>query len=118
MKKTENFVRNRFNVPVRTCCASCIGLIYDDMGQRRCKLHDQKVRGSFCCDDWAMSERLDMIGCAHGCVQKREYQLFLIQVRAEERLAFQRGLTVTPRSNEELRRRFEEEHGGTIYAIK
>ena len=58
-----------------------------------------------------------MIGCEHGKVQRREYQLTLMEVRASESLAMQRGLTITPKSLEEIREEFENEHGSRFVII-
>ena len=52
--------------------------------------------------------------CQHnerGKVQRREYQLTLMEVRASESLAMQRGLTITPKKLEDIQQEFETEHG-------
>jgi hypothetical protein len=58
-----------------------------------------------------MSEQLDMLGNARGRVQRREYQLTLIEVRASEGLAMKRGLTITSKSLEDIQKEFEQKHG-------
>ncbi len=58
-----------------------------------------------------MSEQLDMLGNARGRVQRREYQLTLIEVRASEHLVMKRGLTITSKSLEDIQKEFEQEHG-------
>lgn len=102
---------NRYGIKVKRCCASCQHKCLDDFASRTCELTGQKVRSKNKCDEWQMSEQLEMLGCAHGRVQRREYQLTLLEVRASERLAIQRGLTITPRSLEDIQEDFEQEHG-------
>ena len=46
-----------------------------------------------------------------GRVKRKEYLLFVLNVREEEYLARQRGLRVKRRSTWELRQQFEREHG-------
>ena len=58
-----------------------------------------------------MSSQLENLGCEHGHVQRREYQLTLMEVRASEGLAEMRGETVTPKPLEDIRKEFENEHG-------
>ena len=46
-----------------------------------------------------------------GRVVKRSYQLYLLQVRSEERMAIMRGLRITPKTIEQIRAEYEEENG-------
>ena len=102
---------NRYGIKVKRCCASCQHKCLDNFATRTCELTGQKVRSKQKCDEWQMSEQLEMLGCERGRVQRREYQLTLLEVRASERLAIQRGLTITPRSLEDIQKEFEQEHG-------
>lgn len=111
MNKQIERVPNRFGHMVKKCCASCPHKILNDFAQRRCELTKRAVRANYVCSEWQLSEQLDMIGCEHGKVQRREYQLTLMEVRASEALAELRGLTITPKSLEEIRSEFEAEHG-------
>ena len=110
-------VPNRFGRTVKKCCASCQHKCLDDLARRKCELTKRAVRANYVCENWQMSEQLDMIGCEHGKVQRREYQLTLMEVRASESLAMQRGLTITPKSLEEIREEFENEHGSRFVII-
>ena len=46
-----------------------------------------------------------------GRIKRKEYLLFVLEVREEEYLARQRGLRIKQRSTWELRQEFEREHG-------
>ena len=111
LQTTDLMLVNRYGIRVKRCCASCRHKCLDDFASRKCELTGQRVRGGYKCDDWQMSEQLEMLGCERGRVQRREYQLTLMEVRASERLAIQRGLTITPRSLEDIQKEFEELHG-------
>lgn len=112
-KKQEKtkMVPNRFGIMVKKCCASCQHKCLNDMAQRCCELTARKVKARQVCDNWQMSEQLEMLGCEHGKVQRREYQLTLMEVRASEGLAMMRGLTITPKSLEDIQKEFEQQHG-------
>lgn len=110
-QETSMMVPNRFGIMVKKCCASCQHKCLNDMAQRSCKLKKKWVSKGQVCDDWQMSEQLDMLGNARGRVQRREYQLTLIEVRATEHLATMRGLTITSKSLEDIQKEFEKEHG-------
>ena len=71
----------------------------------------RRVKAGFVCGDWEMSEQLEALGCEHGHVQRREYQLTLLEVRASEGLAELRGEVITPKPLEDIRREFEDQHG-------
>ena len=103
-QETMEMVPNRFGIMVKKCCASCKHKCLNDLTKR-------KVMALQVCDDWQMSEQLELLGCEHGHVQRREYQLTLMEVRATEHLATMRGLTITSKSLEEIQKEFEKEHG-------
>ena len=102
---------NRYGITVKKCCASCQHKCLDDFANRKCELTGHKVRSKYKCDDWQMCEQLELMGCERGRVQRREYQLTLMEVRASESLAMQRGLTITPKKLEDIQQEFETEHG-------
>ncbi len=115
MKATKTTVDvmlvNRYGIKVKRCCAACQHKCLDDFATRTCKLTGRKVRSHQKCNKWRMSEQLEMMGCERGRVQRREYQLTLMEVRASERLAISRGLTINPKSLEDIQEEFEQEHG-------
>ena len=104
-------VPNSFGIMVKKCCASCQHKCLNDYAQRNCELTKRNVKALQVCDDWQMSEQLELLGCEHGHVQRREYQLTLMEVRTTEHLATMRGLTITSKSLEEIQKEFEKEHG-------
>ena len=104
-------VPNRFGIMVKKCCASCKHKCLNDYAQRNCELTKRKVMALQVCDDWQMSEQLELLGCEHGHVQRREYQLTLMEVRASDHLATMSVLTITSKSLEEIQKEFEKEHG-------
>ena len=102
MKTTvEMMLVNRYGIAVKKCCASCQHKCLDDFGCRKCELTNRKVRGKNRCDDWELSEQLESIGCERGRVQRRAYQLTLMDLRATE--------CVKP--IEVIRQEFEKENG-------
>ena len=96
---------------IKKCCASCQHKCLDDFARRNCLMTRKRVRAGYVCGDWEMSSQLETLGCEHGHVQRREYQLTLMEVRASEGLAEMRGETVTPKPLEDIRKTFEDEHG-------
>ena len=100
---------NRYGITVKKCCASCQHKCLDDFANRKCELTGHKVRGKYKCDDWQMCEQLELMGCERGKVQRRAYQLSMIEVRTSELNAKVRD--VEPASVESIRRDFEVKHG-------
>ncbi|MBP3211119.1 MAG: hypothetical protein J6M41_00925, partial [Prevotella sp.] len=72
------------------------------------------VKSHNVCRDWTMNMRSKQAGASEGKVKKREYQLFLLEVRQREAAAAKQGNRVARLSIGEIRQQFEEEHG-TIY---
>ena len=104
-------VPNRYGHMVKKCCASCAHKCLNDFGQRNCLLTKKRVRASFVCGDWEMNEQLQTLGCEQGKVQRRAYQLTLLEVRASEGLAELRGEAITPKPLEDIQKEFEAENG-------
>ena len=103
--KSNNFERemlvNRYGIAVKKCCASCQHKCLTDMAERKCEMTGKRVRGNHKCNDWELSEKLEMLGCEQG----------LMEVRASESLAMMRGQTITPKPLEDIQMEFETEHG-------
>jgi hypothetical protein len=103
---------------VKRCCASCQNRVFDDKELRCCGLTGKHVRGNKVCDSWVMSDGLKALdGKERGKVQRRRYQLYVLDVRVGELEANARGFDVPPASVESIRRDFEELHGSR-YLIK
>lgn len=52
-----------------------------------------------------------------GKVVKRSYQLYLLQVRSEERMAIQMGYRIEPKTIEQIRAEYEENNGSRFENI-
>ena len=110
LKQVER-MPNRYGIMVKKCCASCQHKCLDDFARRECQMIRRRVKAGYVCGDWEMSEQLETLGCEHGHVQRREYQLTLLEVRASEGLAEMKGLTISPKPLEDIRKEFEDQHG-------
>ena len=102
---------NQCGVMINKCCASCKNRVFDDNEMRTCKLTGKHVRGNHVCNCWVMNKGLKCLGCHHGKVQRRDYQLYLLEVRASELEARARGFDVPPASVKSIQRDFELLHG-------
>ena len=113
--KNNQFVRemlvNRYGIAVKKCCASCQHKCLTDFAERKCALTNRRVKSRQTCTDWELSEGLSSLGCERGRVQRREYQLTLLEVRASEDLARMRGQDIDQKPLEDIRKEFEDEHG-------
>ena len=117
-KKTEflkMYSENGYGMSVRRCCASCMHkALTGKLKYRKCLKHLCLVKSHNVCRDWTMNMRSKQAGASEGKVKKREYQLFLLEVRQREAAAAKQGNRVARLSIGEIRQQFEEEHG-TIY---
>ena len=109
-------MRNSHGVEIRECCASCK---HKDLtrliSSRFCLQHHKKVKPRECCEQWAMSEQMEAAGSGRDKVKKKAYLKFVIEVRGDESLAEQLGLSQYPhKSIEQIRKDFEEKNG-SIY---
>ena len=111
MKRASEMIANEYGIKVKMCCGSCHNRGFDDQEQRCCLLTGKHVRGNAVCDDWSVSDGLKILGCQRGKVQRREYQLSLMEVRTSELNAIDKGKEMEPASVESIRRNFELKHG-------
>ena len=67
------FVRNRFDIRVKKCCASCA---FKDLKRavtkRYCKEHARCVNPSEVCERWKMSDLLKQVGKTQGDVRDKD----------------------------------------------
>ena len=120
---------NTFGIRVNKLCASCA---YKDLTRavslRRCTKHGEDVRPRDVCKCWAMSEQLQLAGRTQGRVKRKEYLMYLVAVREDERLrvgdgtsgmasAEQMGKRVKAKSIAQVRAEFEREHGSIYIKI-
>lgn len=109
------FAENAYEISVKRCCASCESMgPSEKLSYRKCLKHLCLVKPYNVCRDWTMNMRSKQAGASEGKVKKREYQLFLLEVRQREAAAAKQGNRVTRLSIGEIRQQFEVEHG-TIY---
>ena len=107
----QEMVANEYGIMIKKCCGSCHDRGFDEQERRCCQLTGKHVRGNGVCDNWSMSDGLKILGCERGKVQRREYQLSLMEVRTSELNAIAKGKEVEPASVESIRRDFELKHG-------
>ena len=111
LKRANEMVANDYGIMIKKCCGSCHNRGFDEQERRCCLLTGKHVRNCAVCDDWSMSDGLKILGCERGKVQRREYQLSLIEVRTSELNAVAKGEDNEPASVESIRRDFELKHG-------
>ena len=108
-------VTNAFGLNVRICCASCAqkGFSKSDL-LRHCALKNEEVRPCDVCEDWQMQAMLEKARMTHGRIKRKEYLLYLADLREEEQLKEQLGIEVTPLTIAQVRAAFEKKNG-SIY---
>ena len=109
------YSENEYGMSVKKCCASCV---YKDLTgklrYRKCLKHLCLTKAHNVCSDWEMNFPSRQAGASEGKVKRREYQMFLLEVREAEIKAEEQGQQVEVKTIEEIRQLFEQEHG-TIY---
>jgi hypothetical protein len=58
-------MRNKYQIEVKECCASCQHRVVDDEGTRICQLMQLKVPQKFVCPKWKMSDALKTLNIKH-----------------------------------------------------
>ena len=108
-------MKNRFGIEVLPCCASCGRRLINIEG-RQCSLNGNPVAASDCCDHWEMEKGLQNAGRGGGKVKKCHYLVFYMERWLEQRHAYESGeiSAAELRSDEDIRKEYEEEHG-SIY---
>ena len=114
----KEFKANGYGVVIRKCCASCLHKGQTRlMTKRHCSEHDKDVSPMGLCSLWQMSDQMKAAGLGGGKIKCREYLKHLAKVRSDEDLAKQNGLTIMPKSVDEVRSEFEQEHGSIFINI-
>ena len=109
------YSENEYGMSVKKCCASCVHkALTEKLRYRKCLKHLCLVKSHNVCRDWTMNMRSKQAGASEGKVKRREYQMFLLEVREAEIKAEEQGQQVEVKTIEEIRQLFEQEHG-TIY---
>ena len=109
------YSENVYGMSVRRCCASCVHkALTGKLKYRKCLKHLCQVKAHNVCADWEMNKPSQKAGASEGKVKRREYLMYVLEVRQREAAAAKQGNRVTRLSIGEIRQQFEEEHG-TIY---
>ncbi len=110
----KRFVRNRFGIRIKRCCASCAFKDFTRaVTERRCKEHAKNVKPCEVCECWKMSSLLQSVQFSDGQVKRREYQLYFLKVRSEE---LEKGVK-KQKSIETIRAEFESQYGSIFINI-
>ena len=123
-------VRNAYGCKIKKCCASCQHKCIESDGTRVCASMMLKVQQKFKCKKWQMSDGLKNAGKCDGKVKRKEYLIYVQEIRSAERLRVGDGtsgmsdkiqndiITEQERKTlEEIRQMFTEEFGN-IYVIE
>ena len=115
----ENVAINPCGLRVKKCCASCINKYVEEDGSRACPILDLYVDADHVCDQWEMDYNTSQAGVCRGRVHQKEYLMFALAIRLDEAAealkAKKLGETAPePRSNESIRREYEENYGRTV----
>ena len=112
-------MKNQHGIEIRECCASCK---FKDLtrliSSRFCLQHHKSVKPRGHCKEWAMSEQMEAAGSGRGKVKKKAYLKYVLQVREDESLADQLGLSQFPhKSIDQIRKDFEEKNGSVFLSL-
>ena len=112
-------VRNAYGYKIKSLCASCQHKCIDNSGIRVCAEMMLNVEQNFNCDSWKMSEGLNNAGKSNGKVKRREYLMFIQEIRIAENDDIKKGIIKAKerKTVEEIRKMFTEKFG-SIYAIE
>lgn len=116
--KKENVVfhtRNKHGVRIARCCMSCAFKEESELKTIRvCSLDKLPHHRYHMCRDWQASQTMEGAGTSGGRIKRREYLMYVLAIRYEEQLAEEKGQEIVPRSVEEIRDAFEQEHGSVF----
>ena len=92
---------------IKECCASCQHKKVENDGSRVCQLMQIVVKQQMKCPKWDMAEGLANMGRSQDRIKRREYLMFVFEVRIQER----------DDTLDALRKRFEAETGLSPFVI-
>jgi len=112
------YTHNEQGVLVKRCCASCT---HKDLTQmrstRRCKIRNCDVKSCNVCSLWQMSKQVRVAGQGLGMIKRKEYLMYLMEMRMEEQRQRDDGIKVRERKTETIRKIFEKDSKSSIYII-
>lgn len=100
-------MRDMKKISIKECCASCRLKAIENDGSRVCQLMQIVVRQQMKCPKWDMADGLANMGSSQGVIKRREYLMFVFEVRMQ-------GCDDTL---DALRKRFEAETGLSPFVI-
>jgi len=112
-------VRNAHGCKIKKCCASCGHKCIDNEGTRVCALMMLKVQQRFKCKQWQMSDGLKNAGMSGGKVKRKEYLIYVQEIRSAESDNIQNGIITEQerKTLEEIREMFTKKYG-SIYVME
>ena len=123
-------VRNAHGCKIKKCCASCQHKCIESDGTRVCASMMLKVQQKFKCKKWQMSDGLKNAGKCDGKVKRKEYLIYVQEIRSAERRRvgdgtsgmsddIQNGIITEQerKTLEEIRKMFTEKFG-SIYVME
>ena len=104
---------------MKECCASCRHKTIENDGSRVCSLMQIMVKQQFRCPKWAVTDGLAQRERHKGKVKRREYLMFVFEIRMQEREAIDNGILLPEdvATLDSLRQRFELETGLSPFVI-
>ena len=112
-------VRNAHGCKIKKCCASCQHKDVANDGTKVCSLILEKVEQKSKCKKWKMVDSLKNAGKGGGKVKRKEYLIYVQEVRSSENDDIKYGI-ITEQERKtlgEIRRMFTEKFG-SIYVME
>ena len=112
-------VRNAHGCKIKKCCASCQHKCIESDGTRVCASMMLKIQQKFKCKKWQMSDGLKNAGKCDGKVKRKEYLIYVQEIRSAESDDIQNGIITEQerKTLEEIRKMFTEKFG-SIYVME
>lgn len=111
--KQRNFIVNVTGLRIKKCCASCAYKVLEgrEVVTRRCTKTGEEVEGCKLCRRWRLRKPLVTAGRFAGRVKRKEYLMFLLNVRLKEQEDVKAGREVVEKTIEEVQIEFERKYG-------
>ena len=109
-------VRNAHYCKIKKCCASCQHKCIESDGTRVCAQMMLKVQQKFKCKQWQMSDGLKNAGKCNGKVKRKEYLIYVQEIRCAESDDIKNGIITEQerKTLKEIRQMFTEKFGDSI----
>lgn len=80
MEKKRIITKNRFDMDIVCCCASCKFKIAHKEHTRKCFIDKREVTPDYLCTAWKIHPKLENAGSGGGSVKKKEYLMYIHRV--------------------------------------